>query len=58
MKKIFFNFLFITFTGCATQSTDSLPKNESRSDSEKIRKIVCRNEAGMTRCNKVDVEKL
>lgn len=58
MKKIFFNFLFITFTGCATQITDSLPKNESGSDSEKIRKIVCRNEAGMTRCSKVDAEKL
>jgi hypothetical protein len=56
MKKIFFNFLFITFTGCATQITDSLPKNES--GSEKIRKIVCRNEAGMTRCSKVDAEKL
>ena len=56
MKKIFFNFLFITFTGCATQITGSLPKNES--DNEKIRKIVCRNEAGMTRCSKVNAEKL
>jgi len=58
MKKIFFNFLFITFTGCATQSTDPLPKNESGSNSERIRKIVCRNEAGMTRCSKVEIEKL
>ncbi len=58
MKKIFFNFLFITFTGCATLITDSLPENESGGGSEKIRKIVCRNEAGMTRCSKVDAEKL
>ncbi len=48
--------LFIKFTGCATQITDSLTKNES--GSEKIRKIVCRNEAGMTRFSKVDAEKL
>jgi len=29
-----------------------------KSENERVKKIVCRNEVGMTRCSKVDEEKL
>ena len=56
MKKTIINLVLFALAGCATQSADSF--NKSESESQQIKKIVCKNEVGMTRCSKVDTDKL
>ena len=56
MKKTIINLVLFALAGCATQSADSF--NKSDSESHQIKKIVCKNEVGMTRCSKVEADKL
>ena len=50
-KTCLYAIISIAVYGCALQS-DSLPI-----ENEKSKKVVCKNEAGMTRCSKVELDK-
>jgi len=50
-KTLLYFFVFIAMCGCALQPEGLLNENE------KSKKVVCKNEAGMTRCAKVDIDK-
>jgi hypothetical protein len=50
-KTLLYFFVSIAMCGCALQ-----PEGLSN-ENEKSKKVVCKNEAGMTRCAKVDIDK-
>jgi hypothetical protein len=50
-KTLLYFFVSIAMYGCALQPEGLLNENE------KIKKVVCKNETGMTRCSKVEWDK-